>query len=150
MQPSIPKRCASKPPGSIPGRMPILLSALWIAAYAGLCQAADSFTGLGSSFRPSAAPEAAAAPASGRPGANANTAGLRVVLSSPSRSIASIDGQIVRVGDTVNGMRVKQIDQQGVLLVGEDGARERLEMNPLAVKRQRPVPARGSIQGVGQ
>ena len=148
MQPSIPKLCAGKPPGSIPGRMPILLSAFCIAAYAGLCQAADSFTGLGGSFRPSAAPEAAAAPASGvRPGAN--TAGLRVVLSSRSRSIASIDGQIVHVGDTVNGMRVKQIDQQGVLLVGEDGARERLEMNPLAVKRQRPVPARGSIQGVG-
>lgn len=126
------------------------LAAWCIVAHAGLCQAADSFAGLGGSFRPSAAPEAAGAPAGGgRPGADANTAGLRVVLSSPSRTIASIDGQIVHVGDMVNGMRVKQIDQHGVLLVGEDGARERLEMNPLAVKQQRPVPARGSNKGVG-
>lgn len=138
-----------RPPASPAPRLAALALALLAAASA--CRAADTFAGMGGTFRPAAAPAAEAAAAPGAAARSAdNLAGLRVVLSGTGRAVASIDGQIVRVGDTVNGMRVLQINQQGVLLAGEDGARERLEMNPLAVKRQRPAPARGSMNGVGQ
>lgn len=151
MQTSTDQLRSSKRRSNRTGAEVLALLAAWcILAHAGPCQGAELFSGLGGSFRPSGVPAAAAAPASAaRSGASA--AGLRVVLSSPSRTIASIDGQIVRVGDTVNGMRVTQIDPQGVLMVGEDGARERLEMNPLAVKQKQnpPVAARGNNKGVG-
>ena len=64
--------------------------------------------------------------------------------------MASIDGQIVHVGDTVNGMRVTQINSQGVVLVGEGGVQERLLINPSVVKRTpsvKPVAvSNGAIQ----
>ena len=129
----------------------MLLLALAMLAGASPGWAAESFAGMGGAFRPSAAPPSDAVVALGStPRSADNLAGLRLVLSGAGRALASIDGHIVRVGDTVNGMRVLQINPQGVLLAGEDGARERLEMNPLAVKRQRPAPARGSLHGVGQ
>ena len=112
------------------------LAALSIAGLGTACMAADSMSGLGSAFRP----QAADAPGQGS-GARteANQSGLRVVVSSASRSVASIDGQIVRVGDIVNGMRVTRINAQGVVLMGEGGVTEQLMVNPSAVKRQPPV-----------
>ena len=97
--------------------------------------AADSMSGLGSAFRPQGGADLP--PVGGhveRPGAN--PPGLRVVVSSASRSVASIDGQIVHVGDTVNGMRVTQINAQGVVLKGEGGVSESLMLAPSVVKRQ--------------
>jgi hypothetical protein len=120
-----------------------LLAAL-VAAPAAFAQGLDS---IGSAFRPqAAAPSSAAgnAAAPSRPAGAASaasakdtdgTAGLRVVVTSGSRSLASIDGRIVRVGDSVNGMRVTQIGPQGVVLRGEAGAKEHMTLNPAAVKK---------------
>jgi len=63
--------------------------------------------------------------------------------------VASIDGQIVHVGDIVNGMRVTRIDQHGVLLIGE-GVQEQLMVNPSVVKRMRPVAAKRVSSGARQ
>ena len=51
--------------------------------------------------------------------------------------MAVIDNQIVHVGDLVHGMRVARIDQNGVLLTGEAGAREMLAVNPGVQKSKR-------------
>ena len=101
------------------------------------CLAADSISALGSAFRP----QGAADPSAERGKAErpaATPSGLRVVVSGASRSVASIDGQIVHVGDTVNGMRVTQINAQGVVLKGEGGASESLTVTPSVVKRKLP------------
>jgi len=120
------------------------LVGLSIAGLGSACPAADSMDGLGSAFRP---PSGADARVEGN---GENLPGLRVVVSSVSRSVASIDGRIVRVGDTVNGMRVTQINQQGVVLTGEDGASERLMINPSVVKRKLPVKATRNSNGARQ
>jgi len=105
-------------------------------ALAWQCMAADSMGNLASAFRPQGfvdrAPEGVRAE---RP--DASGAGLRVVVSRASRPVASIDGQIVHVGDTVHGMRVTQINAQGVVLQGQDGANESLTVTPSVVKRSR-------------
>jgi len=124
-----------------PGRSAAAVSR---AAFAGLvigglattCAAADSMSGLGAAFRPQGKVAAPAAGSGGR--SDANLPGLRVIVTRPSRPVASIDGQIVHVGDIVNGMRVAQINAQGVVLVGEGGAEERMVINPV-VKRMRPA-----------
>ena len=111
------------------------LAAISIVGLSTACLAADSMSGLGSAFRPQGGADLP--PVGGhveRPGAN--PPGLRVVVSSASRSVASIDGQIVHVGDTVNGMRVTQINAQGVVLKGEGGVSESLMLAPSVVKRQ--------------
>ena len=81
---------------------------------------------------------------------DANQSGLRVVVSSRGRSVASIDGQIVHVGDTVNGMRVTRINPQGVVLTGEDGVEERLAIHPSVVKRMHSVNAKRVSNGARQ
>ena len=113
------------------------LAALSIAGLGTASLAADSMSGLGSAFRPQGGANAPVAGNGER--TDVNQAGLRVVVSSASRSVASIDGQIVRVGDIVNGMRVTRINAQGVVLMGEGGVTEQLMVNPSAVKRQPPV-----------
>ena len=124
------------------------LVALSIAGVGTACLAADSVGGLGSAFRP---PGSADAPIDGNAErTEASPAGLRVVVASASRSVASIDGKIVHVGDTVNGMRVTRIDQHGVLLTGEGGATQRLTVIPLAVKRERPEKAARDSLGARQ
>ena len=104
------------------------------------CLAADTTSGLGSAFRPQGVADV---PPEGGRGerAGGSPAGLRVVVSSASRSVASIDGQIVHVGDTVNGMRVTQINAQGVVLKGEGGVSESLMVTPSVVKRRHLVRA---------
>ena len=124
------------------------LAALSIAGLGTACMAADSMSGLGSAFRPQGGANAPVAGNGER--TDVNQAGLRVVVSSASRSVASIDGQIVHVGDIVNGMRVTQINPQGVVLTGEGGVEERLMVNPSAVKHTRPVKARHVSNGVRQ
>jgi hypothetical protein len=124
------------------------LAALAIAGLGSACLAGESISSLGAAFRPQGTVDAPAPGNGERTGAN--LPGLRVVVSSPARSLASIDGQIVRVGDMVNGMRVAQIDQQGVLLVGEGGVRERLTVSPSAVKRERPAKATNVSNGARQ
>jgi hypothetical protein len=107
------------------------LSPAWLATP---CIAADSMSGLGSAFRPQSLPTVPLAASAGE--RTGGAAGLRVLVLSPSRSLASIDGQVVHVGDTVNGMRVTRIDQQGVVLTGEGGATEQLTIAPSVVKRK--------------
>jgi len=122
--------------------------ALSLASLGSACLAADSMSGLGSAFRPQGGGDAPVAASGDRAGAT--LPGLRVIVSRTSRSVASIDGQIVHVGDTVNGMRVTQINSQGVVLVGEGGVQERLLINPSVVKRTPPVKpvavSNGAIQ----
>jgi len=122
--------------------------ALSIAGLGTTCLAAESMSGLGSSFRPQAGSDAPSASGSERSGAD--LPGLRVIVSSTSRSVASIDGHVVHVGDTVNCMRVTQINQQGVVLVGEGGVQERLLINPSVVKRTSSVKATGASNGAAQ
>ena len=111
------------------------------------CQATDAGS-LGRAFRPQEAPppppaaRAASAPvAVGTARSEGASSGLRVVVLAPNRSLAFIDGKIVRRGDLVNGMRVADISERGVVLVGEDGAREHLRLTPAAVKREHPAAA---------
>jgi hypothetical protein len=123
-------------------------AALSIAGLGPACLAAESTSSLGSAFRPQGLADA---PAAGNgEHAGANLPGLRVVVSSASRSVASIDGQIVHVGDMVNGMRVTQINPHGVVLVGEGGVSERLMVNPAVVKRKLPAKATRITNGVRQ
>jgi len=123
------------------------LAALGLAASALPCRAAESFTGLGTAFRPAAG--SGAAPNDTAVRGNA-PAGLRVVVSGNTRALASIDGRIVHVGDSVNGMRVARITEQEVVLKGEGGQEQRLPINPAAVKRMQPVKASQISNGVGQ
>jgi hypothetical protein len=77
--------------------------------------------------------------------------GLRVVVLNGSTAHASIDGRVVHVGDTINGMRVTRITEQGVVLAGEGGVEERLSIQPPSVvKRMQTTPparvSKGSVQ----
>ena len=122
----------------------------WVAALllAPSLAAAQSLNGVGAAFKPQALPPppapvaTAATPAAAASAAAASvthdpasTSGLRVLVTGGSRQLATIDGKLVRVGDTVNGMRVLQIGPKGVVLKGEAGAREQLSPSPAAQKR---------------
>lgn len=128
-------------------RWPQALAALLLAALGTAARADESMSGLGAAFKPQTAAEA---PAAARAPRAATASGLRVVVASATRSVATIDGQLVRVGDIVNGMRVTRIDQHGVLLVGEAGAREQLTINPSVVKSKRQAAATSVSNGVRQ
>jgi len=125
-------------------------AAFAIAGLPSVCLAADSMSSLGSAFRPQGVTDAPASPAAGSVQHGANLPGLRVVVSSTSRSVATIDGQIVHVGDVFNGMRVTQINPNGVVLMGEGGVSERLTINPAVVKRNLPAKATHLSNGVRQ
>jgi hypothetical protein len=124
------------------------LVALSIAGAGAACLAGDSVGGLGSAFRPQGWADAPID--SNGEHTEANLTGLRVVVASASRSVASIDGKIVHVGDLVNGMRVTRIDQHGVLLTGEGGVTERLTVSPSAVKRERLAKTTRDSNGARQ
>jgi len=111
-----------------------------------ICLAADSVSGLDSAFRPQLGAEPPSGGGTGERRGPSPT-GLRVVVSSAARSVASIDGQIVHVGDTVNGMRVTQINAQGVVLQGEGGVSESLTVTPSVVKRSPRSRATRSSNG---
>lgn len=118
------------------------LLALLLVCLSDACVAGDAITGLGSAFRPQAAPAPApvinsTSNSQSDTTAAADGSGLRVVRTSPSHAVASINGRIVHVGDIVDGLRVTQIDGQGVELAGEDGTRQQLMINPSAIKIQR-------------
>ena len=125
------------------------LAALETGGLGTACRAADTMGGLGSSFRPPAGATAPADGGSGEP-ADPSQGGLRVVVSGASRSVASIDGRIVHVGDLVNNLRVTRISPQEVVLTGEDGATERLLVSPAVVKRKPPAAATRNSNGVRQ
>ena len=124
------------------------LAALVTAGLGTTCLAAESISGLGSAFRPQGGADVSVQGGGAR--SDANQSGLRVVVSSAGRSVASIDGQIVHVGDIVNGMRVTRIDQHGVLLIGEGDVQENLMVNPSVVKRMRPANAKRASNGARQ
>jgi len=115
------------------------LTALSMVWFGTPCMAADSMSGLGSAFKPQGLPAVPVAASGDRTAGG--VAGLRVLVVSASRSVASIDGQVVRKGDVVNGMRVTRIDRQGVVLTGEGGATEQLTIAPSVVKRNTVVAA---------
>jgi len=56
----------------------------------------------------------------------------------------------VHVGDTVNGMRVIEISERGIVFVGDEGVKERLDIIPSAVKKMRPVGEKQNLKGSGQ
>jgi hypothetical protein len=124
------------------------LAALSLATVGTVCAAADSISGLSAVFRPQGGVDASGQGAGERSGAS--LPGLRVIVSSTSRTVASIDGQIVHVGDTVNGMRVVEINERGIALVGDEGVRERLDVHPSVVKKMRPVGEKQNLKGSGQ
>lgn len=124
------------------------LVALALAGLGSGSGAAELTSALGSAFRPQAGAEAPAAGPAGPAGAN--LPGLRIVVSGASRSVASIDGQMVHVGDVVNGMRVTRIDPQGVVLIGEGGVSQRLTMSPSVAKRMVDARTTRKSNGVGQ
>lgn len=128
-------------------RREALLAWLLAACPWGVGIAAEPMSGLSAAFRPQALPPPAPAPAApgspaaaGTPAAandeGAAPSGLRVLVTSPQRALASIDGRIVRVGDRINGMRVTRIDRQGVVLTKDDGGREQISITPSTVQRQ--------------
>jgi len=116
------------------------------------CTAAESINGLGTAFRPQAGSNAPAGVAGGADvGGSANLPGVRVVVWGAAKPLASIDGRVVRVGDIVNGMRVARINEQGVVLVGEDGTEERMTINPPSiVKQMQPAKAAHVSKGDGR
>lgn len=117
------------------------LAALGLAAAGVSCAAAESVNALGLAFRPQGAVDAQPA-GGGIERRGASSSGLRVVVSRPSHALASIDGRVVHVGDTVNGMRVTRISEQGVVLTGEGGVQEQLTLDPPSVvKRMHPAKA---------
>lgn len=118
--------------------MAFALAAACLAGGGSTGWAAEPIGSLGAAFRPQAPPppvESGAVRASTAEPTGTSPSGLRVVVTSAARAVASIDGRIVRVGDVVNGMRVAQIHPQGVVLVKEDGVREQLSITPAAAKR---------------
>ena len=114
-----------------------MLPCLW----AGMALAQDSGGGplgaLGPMFRPQSAPVGSAAPVAGGAPArqDGGDSGLRMVMLKGSQSFAVIDGRTVRIGDRLNEMRVSRIDHNGVLLVGDGGARQELVFAPALKKR---------------
>jgi hypothetical protein len=119
-----------------------MLAALATAAPGVSCLAADSIGSLGATFRP---PDFASTANGARGRGAENVSGLRVVVTSGARAVASIDGMLVHVGDSVHGMRVTRIDAQGVALQGEDGASETMAIAPSVHKSPpaRAVVAKG-------
>ncbi len=105
--------------------------------------------GLADAFRPQAGAAPLAAPSApterGAATSPSATPGLRVVVWSPTRAVASIDGKLVRVGDSYQGLRVTHISPQGVLLQGEGGLRQALPANPGVIKRMRSSAPSSSI-----
>lgn len=121
----------------LPARAAHAARAAGLAAACMLTCIMTSHAADGSGFRPQrAAATAVPAAAADRadPAADADS-GLRVVVVRGERTLASIDGRIVRVGDGVNGMRVARIDEHGVVLVGQNGARQTLAVSPQVKKR---------------
>ena len=116
-----------------------LLLAAWMATPAG---AADT-SGLGAAFRPQELAPVAQPAASGVPSGSCRhkRQGVSVVVIRPEMASAVVDGRLVRVGDSVRGMRVARIDAAGVMLAGQGAAHELLTLAPLAMKRP------GVVQG---
>ena len=65
-----------------------------------------------------------------------------MVVIRPEMASAVVDGRLVRVGDSVRGMRVARIDEAGVMLVGQAADHELLTLAPSATKR--PVAEQGT------
>jgi hypothetical protein len=110
-----------------------LLLAAWMATPAG---AADT-SGLGAAFRPQELAPVAQPAASAVPSGSCHNKrqGVSVVVIRPEMASAVVDGRLVRVGDSVRGLRVTRIDAAGVVLAGQGAARGLLTLAPLAMKR---------------
>lgn len=67
---------------------------------------------------------------------------LTMIVRYPNRHYAMIDGQPRRVGDEVDGYRVRAIQTGSVLLEQEDGQTVELELIANSV-RKKPIPTRG-------
>lgn len=111
--------------------------------------AADGMSGLGASFRPQPGVDGRTEGRTDGGAARGDAApGLRIVLlRAGQQAAASIDGRMVHVGDSVNGLRVTRIDAQGVTLAGEDGVSERLLVNPAVLKNTRAAPGARNPNG---
>jgi hypothetical protein len=121
------------------GATAALLLAGWLSTPAG---AADT-SGLGAAFRPQEAAPVVQAAASGVSSASCRHKrhGVSVIVIRPEMASAVVDDRLVRVGDSVRGMRVARIDAAGVMLVGQAAGHDLLTLAPLATKR--PVAEQG-------
>ena len=133
--------------GSVVTTWSVAISMLLLAGPPAACLAAEPVGGLGPAFRPQV-PVAAPAAGVGASTAGVNPPGLHVVIVGPGRTLASIDGHIVHVGDTIHGMRVTQITLHGVVLTSDEGRKEKLTVNPSAIKRECPAGAPCVSKGV--
>lgn len=76
---------------------------------------------------------AEAAPAAGR-GAGASGTGVQIVLTSPERKLALIDGKVVPLGGDARGGTLVGLSESGAVL-NKDGSRDVLLMHPAIDKR---------------
>ena len=85
-------------------------------------------------------------PAAGVPGGEKSAQGrmLQSVLIAPGRSLAMIDGELVRVGSRLGDAEVVKIDESGVIL-RSSGRMETLKLLPVAKRVASPASRRNTI-----
>ena len=83
---------------------------------------------------------AEAAP-SGRSGAGASGAGVQVILTSPERKLALIDGKVVPLGGDARGGTLVGLSDSGAVL-HKDGSRDVILMHPAIDKKPPSTAAR--------
>ncbi|MBV8122763.1 MAG: hypothetical protein JOY60_02305 [Burkholderiaceae bacterium] len=135
----LPRRCLRPGPHwrAVLGAALAAWLAIWLTVWLGPALA-DSDAGQAGSAAPGqglSALQAAFLPSDAQSGGvPAGESGVRVVVVRDHKAAAYLDGRFVREGDVVKGMKVVNVSPQGVLLVHQDGTRERVALNPQAVK----------------
>lgn len=86
--------------------------------------------------------------AGGQPGAEAGVPQARIVLTSPGRKFAIVDGQTIRVGETFSGFKLLSIGPDG-LLWQKGSSKAKTSMSPSVQKsspgsKQRQVAAKSA------
>jgi hypothetical protein len=74
-------------------------------------------------------PPGASADVGAAPAGAARHSGLQVVITSPRRSLALIDGQVVPLGSTVRGATLASVSDS-VVILRKNGERDVLLMHP--------------------
>lgn len=89
-----------------------------------------------------------------RPGAGAGGSGAgapQVLVLSRERREATVNGQIVRLGDRVNGARIEQISEDALVLRSDDRSRQTMHLYPgIEKKVARPEGAENNKAAKGK
>ncbi len=72
----------------------------------------------------------------------ASGAGVQVILTSPERKLALIDGKVVPLGGDARGGTLVGLSESGAVLHKDDGGRDVLLMHP-AIDKKPPSTAAG-------